>query len=356
MLSKTKIKQWLMILILGIACLLFIFLLYLLFPFYQQVLRIIFQVLTPFIIASLIAYLLHPIIEKLHGYHIPRALAIICIYLTFFGGIGLACYSGFPSFIKQMKDLQQSIPHFFDTYRTTIYQLYENTAFLPETFHDQMDQFINKLEENIGVWVTSLLGEASKLMDMIMLIAVIPVLVFYMLKDFHIIQSSIINLFPKKTRPKIKAFWPAIDEGLGSYIRGQLIVCFFIGLTSYLVLLLIQMKYPLVLAIIMAITNIIPYFGPIIGAFPAVIIALTISTKQVLLVIGAVLLVQIIEGNLLSPFIVGRSVHLHPIMIILILLIGGEIAGILGMIIAIPIATVVKVIIQRSKQGKKTAE
>ncbi|CQR46931.1 AI-2 transport protein TqsA [Paraliobacillus sp. PM-2] len=351
MLSKRMIRKWLSIFIVGIVILLFIYLLHLLFPFYRQLLTVMIKILTPFLIAAFIAYLLHPLIEKIHQYHVPRSIVIIGIYILFFGGIIVACYHAFPALVKQMKDLQQSLPNFFDTYRSTIYQLYEKTAFLPESFHDQMDMFFNHLETSIENWVANILKQVTRIMDIFMVIAVIPVLVFYMLKDFHLIKSSLIKLFPRKYQPKVKQLWPAVDQGLGSYIRGQLIVCFFVGLTSYLILLLIKMKYPLVLAIIMAVTNIIPYFGPIIGALPAIIIAFTISTKQVIYVALGVVFIQIIEGNLLSPYIVGKSVHLHPILIILILLVGGEIAGIIGMIVAIPLATVVKVVIYQSKDN-----
>ncbi|MFB1050728.1 AI-2E family transporter [Paraliobacillus sp. JSM ZJ581] len=350
MLSRRIIRKWLGLFILGIVILLFVYLLYLLFPFYRQLLAIIIKILLPFFIAAFIAYLLHPLIEKIHHYHIPRSFVIIGVYILFFGGAAVASYYGFPALVKQIKELQQALPNFFNTYRHTIYRLYENTAFLPETFHDQMDGFFSHIENSVEDWVANILKRATRIMDIVMVIAVIPVLVFYMLKDFDLIKSSLIKLFPKKHQSKIKLLLPAVDHGLGSYIRGQLIVCFFVGLTSYFILVLINMKYPLILAIIMSVTNIIPYFGPLIGALPAIIIAFTISTKQVIYVGLGVIFVQIIEGNLLSPYIVGKSVHLHPVLIIFILLVGGEIAGIIGMIIAIPLVTIFKVVMNQSKR------
>lgn len=349
MLSRRVIRKWLSIFILGIIILLFIYLLYLLFPFYSQLVAVVIKILTPFLIAAFIAYLLHPMIEKIHQYHIPRSLVIVGVYVLFFGGSAVAMYYGFPALIKQIKEIQQALPNFFDTYRYTVYQLYESTAFLPESFHDQMDLFFNHIEKSMEQWVAQLLNRATKIMDILMVAAVIPVLVFYMLNDFDLIKSSLIKLFPKRYRTRVNRVLPAIDEGLGSYIRGQLLVCFFVGVISYLILLFIKMKYPLVLAVIMSVTNIIPYFGPIIGALPAVIIAFTISTKQVIYVVLGVVVVQIIEGNLLSPYIVGKSVHLHPVFIILILLVGGEVAGLIGMIVSIPLVTIIKVIIFQSK-------
>lgn len=349
MFNQKKELRWLYWIVLGILLLLFFYLIRILFPFYHLLLVSVLHISTPFILASIVAFLLHPLIEKIHAYQIPRWLAITLIYLLFLGGIGYMGYHIFPAFVTQLKDLQENLPKFIDAYRTTIYHLYESTSFLPETFHDQMDLLFIQLEESTSHYVTSALKNASKIMDLFIIIAVIPVLVFYMLKDYKIIKSVAWKLIPKRYREDSKTLGPAINKSLGDYIRGQLLVCLFVGLTTYIIFLIIGMKYPIVLAILMGITNIIPYFGPIIGAIPAVVIALTISMKQFLYVILGVIVVQLIEGNLLSPYIVGKSVHLHPIIIIFALLVGGEIAGIIGMIVAIPFVTVLKVILLHVK-------
>ncbi|MBM7569568.1 AI-2E family transporter [Aquibacillus albus] len=344
--KSIRILYWILI---GILAFLFLYLLTILFPFYRSFFSILFRILTPFIVAGLIAYLLHPVVEKLHEYNFPRWLAILLIYFLFFGGVGYIIYHTYPSVVQQIRDLNENLPQFMDTYRSTVYSMYENTSFLPETVHDRMDEFFHDMEEMIGNMLTDSVRYLTKLMDIIIILAVIPVLVFYMLKDFDLIKSSLWKLTPKKYRDEGKTLIVDIDNSLGNYIRGQLIVCFFVGLTTYGILWFIDMKYPLVLAIVMAITNIIPYFGPILGAIPAVIIAFTISIKMVVYVIIAVFVVQIIEGNLLSPFIVGKSIDIHPILIIFALLVGGEIGGVIGMIIAVPLLSILKVIVSHTK-------
>src|SRR5699024_3658642 len=137
----------------------------------------------------------------------------------------------------------------------------------------------------------------------------------------------------------------AVDKSLGNYIRGQLIVCLFVGITTWITFELIDVNYPLILGIIMGLTNVIPYFGPIIGLVPAVAIAVTESTKLVIYVLISVLGIQIIESNLLSPYIVGKSINIHPIAIIFALLLGGKVGGIIGMVIAVPTLTIAKVIV-----------
>ncbi|WP_053219076.1 AI-2E family transporter [Virgibacillus senegalensis] len=329
----------------GILAFLFLYLLWKLLPLYRSILTIFLHILTPFIIAALIAYLLHPIIEKLHHYHLPRWFAIIGIYLLFFGLSGYFLYKAFPILLHQLRDLNANLPEFMEQYRSAIYGLYERTAYLPESVHDRMDVLFYRVEEFIGNLLSGLVEQAAKFMDIILLAAVIPVLVFYMLKDFDLIRKVFSRLTPERFRDDGRKLCMEIDKSLGNYIRGQLLVCLFVSLTTYGFLWLIDMRYPLLLALIMGITNIIPYFGPILGAIPAVVIAFTISYKMMIYVVIAVFVVQIIEGNLLSPFIVGKSINIHPILIIFALLAGGEIGGIIGMILAVPLLTILKVIL-----------
>ena len=126
-----------------------------------------------------------------------------------------------------------------------------------------------------------------------------------------------------------------IDEALGNYVRGQFLVCLIVG-----------MPYALLMASIVAVFNIVPYLGPFLGAAPAVVMASTISWKMVLMVIIVNWLCQLLESNIVSPQVVGKKLHLHPMLIIFALLVGGEIAGIVGLILAVPLFAVLKVIIQ----------
>ncbi|WP_226036991.1 AI-2E family transporter [Aquibacillus saliphilus] len=354
MFNQNKSIQFLYWILIGILGFLFIYLLTILFPFYRSFFSVLFRILTPFLIAGLIAFLLHPVIEKLHEYKFPRWLAIISIYFLFFGVIGYIIYKAYPAFIDQLKDLNENLPDFIDSYRKTIYGIYEKTSFLPETVHDKMDEFLHEMEGFISNLLTGIVKQLTKIMDVVIILAVIPVLVFYMLKDFHLIKRTLWKLTPKKYRNEGKELFIEIDKSLGNYIRGQLLVCFFVSLTTYGILLFIDMKYPLLLAIVMGITNIIPYFGPILGAIPTIVIAFTISMKMVLLVIITVFIVQIIEGNLLSPFIVGKSINIHPILIIFALLVGGELGGVIGMIIAVPLLSIVKVVLVHTKSFKSS--
>ncbi|MEC5422163.1 AI-2E family transporter [Virgibacillus sp. C22-A2] len=330
-------------LIIGIFLFLFFYLLVKLFPMYGTVLSFSWRLLSPFIIACLIAYLLYPIIDKIHSCNIPRGLAISLIYLLFFGGVAYLIYRVYPAMIQQLGDFNDQLPEFIATYQNLIYQAYEYTSFLPETIHDKMDQLINRIETAVDNLLTKLVSGFTRIFDMIVLLTVIPVLVFYFLKDYGKIKSFFKKFIPERYRRQTSKIVHGIDESLGNYIRGLFIVSLFVSITSLVLFYLLGVNYALLLAVIMGLTNLIPYFGPIIGAVPAIAIAFTMSGKLVIFVVIGIFVIQLVESNLLAPYIVGKSINIHPVAIIFALLLGGQLFGIIGMIIAVPVMTILKV-------------
>lgn len=334
--------QLIYFLVISIFIILLTYLLVKLFPVYGSILSFIIRLLLPFIIACFIAYLLYPIINWLKQYNFPNVLSILLIYLLFIGGTVYLVYRVYPAVITQLRDLNEHLPQFIQMYEDIIYQIYVSTSFLPEAVHDQMDQFIFNIETSLENLVGKLMGGFTKIFDFIVIITVIPVLVFYFLKDYHHIKNYLKRFLPMKYRPMMSQLIKAIDERLGGYIRGQLLVSALVSLLTLIVFHLLGVKYALLLAIIMGLTNIIPYFGPIIGAVPAVAITITVSTKLAIFVIITVFVIQIVESNFISPYIVGKTMNIHPIAIIFALLLGGQIQGIIGMIIAVPALTILK--------------
>lgn len=329
-------------LIITIFVILLTFLLVKLFPIYGSILAFFVRLLMPFIIACFIAYLLYPIVTWLEQYKFPNVLSILLIYLLFIGGTIYLVYRVYPALIIQLRDLNEHLPQFIKMYEDTIYQMYVSTSFLPEAVHDQMDQFIFNIETSLENFVGKLMNGFTKIFDFIVIITVIPVLVFYFLKDYQQIKKYFKRFIPIKYRQVAGQLIGAIDASLGGYIRGQLLVSGFVSLLTLIIFHLFGVKYALLLAIIMGLTNIIPYFGPIIGAIPAVALTITVSTKLTIIVIIAVFVIQIIESNFISPYIVGKTMNIHPIAIIFALLLGGQIHGIIGMIVAVPALTILK--------------
>jgi predicted PurR-regulated permease PerM len=316
---------------------------------WQPVLKMILTVLFPFFVAALITYLLHPLVERIHQLGLHRGLAVIIIYTLFFGGIGFALYKGVPVFIKQIRDLTENLPQFADQYRFWLREIQNQTSEWPMGIHERIEEGIIGFEQRLERLLSTILTNMVNLLNSIFVIAIIPFIAFYMLKDFTVLKKAAWYLTPRKWRQQGIHFLRDVNESLGSYIRGQLLVCVIIGTVSSILFWFIDMKYPLLLGFIIGITNVIPYFGPVIGAIPAVIIAATVSVKMVLFIVIIIFALQFLEGNILSPLIVGKSLHMHPLMIMMALLAGGEVSGVVGLILAVPILAIVKVAILHAR-------
>jgi len=336
---------------LGFLLLLFfvIFLFLKLRPIWKPICLTFGKALIPFGIAAFVSYLLHPVVEKLHKKGMNRSISIILIYLLFFGGAAFVTYKAMPVIVSELEDLMQSTPYLADQYTDILQTINEKTANWPVQFKNRIQDAIGFFEKKVEVLLMKAMEYTLMLPDFILLFALVPLVAFYLLKDWFLIKKTAWNMTPSKVRKQSVAFMRDIEQSLGSYIRGQVIVCAVIGVLSTLLLWLIHVKYSLLLGIIIGITNVIPYFGPIIGAVPAVLIAAATSTGQVIWVVVIVFGLQFLEGNILSPLIVGKSLHMHPLLIMLSLFIGGEIGGIIGLIVAVPILAIVKVAISHAR-------
>lgn len=349
-------KKYLINILLIIFIILLIYFVVKLFPVLKIVLLFIGRLLLPFIIAAFISYLLHPIVLKLHKQlKIHKAIAILIIYLLFFSFTFLLFYKSFPIFVYQLQDLSEQLPQFVLMYEEIIYSIYQSTSFLPEMVHDKITNFIGKLEESLERQIENVLEKAINIFDFFVVLTIIPVLVFYFLKDYAEIKYITKSFIPKKYHSRFEQLIIAVDDSLGGYVRGQLIISSVVFFLTYIVYYTIELKYGLLLASIMGMMNIIPYFGPIIGTIPAALIAMTTSWNLVIIVLITTIAVQIIEGSFLSPYVMGKNVKVHPVFIIFTLLIGAEIGGIIGMIIAVPTMTILKAIISEI-YGKRTLE
>ncbi|MCF6408612.1 AI-2E family transporter [Pseudalkalibacillus salsuginis] len=319
-------------------------------PFWDPILDILLVVFLPFFVALFITYLLHPIVEWIHRRGIPRSIAILIIYLTFFGGIGFLLFKSIPYLIAQLKDLSDQLPYLSETYRTWVMEFYEHTDNLPEAVHIEFEKTLNSVEKYLKGLIAGVLGTIKGFWRNLFAWVVIPFLVFYMLKDFKGISRAMWNITPKKWQEPGKKIIDDVDVSLGNYIRGQLTVACILAVLAIASFWIVGIPYPIILGIIIGVTDFIPYFGPILGAVPVTLIAATISVNKLLIVIGIIIILQFIEGNILGPLIVGKTLHIHPIGIIFALLIGGEIGGIVGLLLAVPLFAVGKVIFHHARE------
>lgn len=280
--------------------------------FWMPILEVLAIIFIPFFVAGFISYLLHPIVEMLHDKGLHRGFTVLLIYCLFFGGLGYFLYKGIPAFIGQLKDLSESAPILAEQYRGWIKAIQAHTSQWPDGLQVKMNDGIDAFEKKLDTFLTILVEFLLNFLNSALVILMIPFIAFYMLKDISSIKKTVWYLTPKSWRRQGIHFLRDIDESLGSYIRGQLLVCIVIGGASALAFWIFHLKYPLLLGFIIGVTDIIPYFGAIIGAVPAVIIAASVSVNLVIVTIATIVILQFLEGNILSPYIVHLIADRQP--------------------------------------------
>ena len=305
-------------------------------------------VISPVFIGLLIAWLCDPIVKFLQSKKIPRFAGCIIVYLFLIGIIFMFLYLFLPTFVRQIGDFAGTIPdiladlkvfgnRFFDTFatdgidvkaiQTQVYTTIENFALglttnLPNTI-------INITKSIISSSVSFVLG---------------LMIGFYMLFDFDKINSTVLSHMPLKWKDNYAELTTRINTSLRNYVQGVFSVMFLVFITQSIGLTLAGLEAPLLFAVFCAVTDIIPYFGPYIGAIPAVLVGFTISPSVGIFCIISIVIVQLLENNFYQPLIMGHTMKLHPVIIIISLLIFQHFFGIIGMVVATPVVACLKVI------------
>ncbi len=300
------------------------------------------DVINLLVISFIIAYTLKPLrnyfSEKLNISAKKSSLLIIFLLLLSFVGL---LYSIVPSIIKESGNFGIMLDSIEEYILNLAVKFKLDRLPIFETIYMQIGEKINMILSSAS---TNLIDNMILLGENIVALAVVPITIYYLLADGDLIYKKLLLIFPTDKRILIKNINNNIDKILSRYILSQLLLSLIIGALSFVLLLVLRIKFPLVLSIINAIANIIPYFGAIIGGVPIIFMALTGSvTKGILAAIG-VFLIQQVEGNFLAPKITGDSTNMHPIIIIILLILGEKIGGVIGMVLIVPIAVIIKVV------------
>ncbi|WP_409250946.1 AI-2E family transporter [Bacillus sp. SCS-153A] len=303
----------------------------------------------PIILGGILYYLFRPLVNIL-AKKMPRAVAILLLYLTVIGLIaGVIFYAG-PILQRQINSLIDNTPQLIDQFRETLLNLQQNDwvsrfqsgdRFSLEDTTNRLTDYLNEAASTLG---SNLMNIISTITNIVVLIILIPFVLYYMLKDGDKLPSKILKLVPKKHEKEGKKVLSDMDDALSSYIQGQVIVSVCVGVLVYIGYLIIGLDYSLVIAILTMLTNVIPFIGPLISSVPAIIVGFLQEPIMALWVIVVILIVQQIEGNLISPQVMGRKLDIHPLTIILLLVAAGKFAGFLGLLLAVPTYAILKVI------------
>jgi len=313
-------------------------------PMLQYIFVFLKAILAPFLAAMIISYVLNPVVSMLAARKMPRSIAVLLIYAVFLTALAVIAINLIPMFIVQLEELNEHLPEM--TLHAQSLMRNMNTRLIPPGVEMGMNNWFFQLENRLATGISHFLDNIGSTINLLFNAFIVPFLVFYILKDFDVFERTVVSCLPRSRRKSIVTMLKDIDEALGNYIRGQFLVCIIIGVLAYIGYALIGMPYALLFACVVALFDIVPYLGPFLGAAPAIIMASTISWRLVLLVAVVNTVCQMLESNVISPQVVGRSLHLHPLLIIFALLVGGEVAGIVGLILAVPLFAAGKVVLQ----------
>lgn len=317
-----------------------LYLISLLKPLWVYVFTLAWKVLLPFIVAAFISYLLHPLVTLFQRAHIPRSLSILLVYIVFFGGAGWLFWYFSPVLYLETQRFINQLPYYFNQAYILFSDFHYQLDHMPPAVHDSIVTALEQLEVKLTNSLNELINKWRNIIDIIVLLLLLPFLVFYLLKDVQAIERLVKKMIPKKWQDEGELLGVATDQALGDYIRGQFMVAGSVGLLSLFGLWFLDIPNAILLGIFIGVTDIIPYFGPILGAVPALMVAASVSTNKMIAVLLLLLIIQQLEGNFLSPYVVGRNVRLHPLVIVFALILGFEIAGIVGLLVAVPLFVV----------------
>lgn len=306
-----------------------------------------------FLIAGILFYFTFPLSDLLCKYKVPKLLSILVVFIGIAGVFLFLGLSIGPILVDEFARLINNLPQNIRQLHTLLLGLREHPVFgrliyLEAINMSKITEWLAGLASNTIVGLTSSLGSiAGVIGNFFTTIMVVPFLLFFMLKEKGqgSLEKLIDRFVPEDYKGSIKSALSEINYKLGSYFQGVGIVCLCVGILAYISFLIIGLEFALTLAIIVGITNIIPYLGPFIGAVPAALIALFDSPTKMLYVIIAIVIVQQIESLIISPAVMGRKMALSPLAVILVILIAGRLAGLLGIILAVPGFTVLKIAI-----------
>ncbi len=305
----------------------------------------------PVILAFIVFYLLNPIVNLLEKLHIKRIWGIVILILAIGGLVTGLVFLVVPSFDKEANDLVEEIPNYVEKLSGDIEKLTENSFLGP--YYDQAYTWItttfsdlpNAIKKYTGDIYKGVTNVASTVTHVFVAIFTFPFVLFFLLKGSVAFKQYFLSLLPPKFRQDAENILKNMDEQVGAYIRGQIFVALCIGILLYIGYLVIGLDFAITLAIIAALTSVVPYIGPVIAISPAIIIALIDSPFMLLKLAIVWAIVQFLEGHFVSPNVMGRTMQIHPLTIIFALLVGGNLFGIFGIILGIPGYAIVKVIV-----------
>ncbi|KGX87194.1 AI-2E family transporter [Pontibacillus litoralis] len=303
----------------------------------------------PIIAAGVLYYLTRPVVHFLDRYKTPRVISIIVVFLLLIAVGTFVIRVIAPIAQDQFSRFYDNLPRMIEEVERIIDLWQENQSVLPEEIMTEIqsaqDQLLNSMKDITIGFTDFIINTVASVVQFVFLLFLVPFFFFFMLKDGEKMQPFITQFFKEGKAANIAKLMNRIDRTLSSYIQGQLLVSFCVGVLLFIGYVIIDLNYSLTLALFGMMTNVIPFVGPYLAVIPALLVALFQDPIMVVWVGIIMLIAQQIEGNLISPNVMGKVLSIHPLTIITLILAAGSIAGFLGLVFVVPFYAVVKTII-----------
>lgn len=300
------------------------------------------EVLAILFVALILASAVDPWVDGLERIKFPRWLSILLIYLLLVVIIFFVVYLLIPPLVSQVGQLAQNFPEYFQKIGFAIDSLKNFSA--EHGVLGELDNGISILKGNLSGAVSSVMSKVADIFGGIVSFFIVLVIAFYMTVEESAVKRTLTFILPVTYQPFALQLINKVQRKIGDWLKGQLILSGIIGLMAYVGLLILGVNYALILAVVAAVGEFVPYVGPVLAAIPAIILAFTQSPIKGGFVLILYIIIQQLENHLLVPKVMQKAVGLNPIISVIALLIGAKIAGLVGVVLAIPVATAISVV------------
>jgi predicted PurR-regulated permease PerM len=307
------------------------------------------QVLLPFIVGGAIAYILDPLADRLEARGFSRIWATIVIFALAILVAVLALVLVLPMLISQIIALVQAAPELYDTARVQIVERFPSVINEDSAARQMIADILASARAQVGNVASSILTSAGSALSGIVILVISPVVAFYLLLDWDRMVARIDDLLPRDHAPVIRQLAAQMDATLASFVRGQGTVCLILGAFYAIALMAVGLQFGLVVGLLAGLISFIPYIGALFGGVLAIGLALFQFWGEwywIAAVAGIFMIGQAVEGNVLTPNLVGGSVGLHPVWLLFALAAFGSVFGFVGMLIAVPVAAIIGVLVR----------
>lgn len=297
------------------------------------------------IVSIVLATALNPWVSALQRRKVPRILATLFIYLAFFGTFIIILVLLIPPIASEVTDIAKNFSAYYNRILSDFQRFREFS--LQQNLLNSLQSTLQSLQTNIVQTTAGVFNAVVGIFGGLFAFLGVMVITFYILLEENALKKFVRSVTPSKYQPYVFQQMNRAQERLRMWLKGQLILCLIIGVLAYIGLTIFGIKYALVLGLWAGLTEFIPYLGPFLGAIPAVFIALTTgSFLKGLFVVIWYIIIQQLENNLIVPKVMEKTVGLNPLVVIIVMLIGAKLAGIMGLLLAVPFALIAKVFLE----------